>query len=93
MPTTQQQQQDHGIVRTWFVDNAFGFIRPDRGGPDVFVNLRKVAGGQSLCCGDRVRYELATNPRNGKLEAIDVVSTATREAAVLPVRAKVNLVG
>jgi cold shock protein len=58
-----------GAVKCWFVDKAYGFIKPDSGGDDVFVHVRQVAGGEGLCVGDRVQFEMGSNPRNGKPEA------------------------
>jgi cold shock protein len=57
-----------GTVKRWN-DNGYGFIKPDSGA-DVFVHIREVLGGRDeLYAGDRVSYELGTNPRNGRTEA------------------------
>ncbi|MFB9264818.1 cold-shock protein [Bradyrhizobium erythrophlei] len=59
-----------GIVK-WFNPNkGYGFIRPDDGGPDVFVHTRAVekAGHTGLAEGARVSYELKAG-RTGRMSA------------------------
>jgi CspA family cold shock protein len=49
-----------GTVK-WFSDaKGYGFITPDRNGPDVFVHYTGVAddGFRTLAEGDRVEYEV-----------------------------------
>ena len=58
-----------GIVKTRFVDKSYGFISPDIGGNDLFVHRRQVAGDDSLCVGDRVKFAIGINARSGKTEA------------------------
>jgi cold shock protein len=58
-----------GTVK-WF-SGQYGFIVPDDHTKDVFVHLSAVerAGLTTLREGERISYELAANPRNGKLAA------------------------
>ena len=59
-----------GIVKWFNLGKGFGFIRPDGGGPDVFVHISAVekAGYTGLAEGARVSYEAFTG-RNGKMSA------------------------
>ncbi|WP_194825101.1 cold-shock protein [Nocardia sp. XZ_19_231] len=61
-----------GVV-TWFDGGkGFGFITPDAGGPDVFVEYTELVGGgfRTLRDGQRVEYTV-TETRRGP-EAHDV---------------------
>ena len=59
-----------GIVKWFNPTKGYGFIKPDGGGPDVFVHVSAVqkAGYTSLAEGARISYELLTG-RNGKSSA------------------------
>ena len=59
-----------GIVKWFNPTKGYGFIRPDAGGPDVFVHISAVekAGLTSLAEGVRISYELMTG-RSGKTSA------------------------
>jgi CspA family cold shock protein len=59
-----------GIVKWFNPTKGFGFIRPDGGGPDVFVHISAVekAGYTNLAEGARISYELVTK-RDGKTAA------------------------
>ena len=50
---------------------GFGFIALDDGSPDVFVHVSAVeqAGMRTLHEGQRVSFELVTDPRRGKTNA------------------------
>jgi CspA family cold shock protein len=51
-----------GTVK-WFNDTkGYGFIKPDGGGPDVFVHISAVekAGYTGLADGAKISYELVT---------------------------------
>jgi cold shock CspA family protein len=62
-----------GKVVFWSDERGFGFIQRDDGGADVFVHARQlIAGSGELQAGDRVRFEIGTNSRSGKTEALDV---------------------
>ena len=58
----------------WFnAQKGFGFIKPDDGSKDVFVHISAVerAGMYQLNEGQKLSYDLVTNPKNGK-EAAEV---------------------
>ena len=54
-----------GTVK-WFNDaKGFGFIRPEQGGPDVFVHYQQIAGEgfKTLEEGQQVEFELKEGPK------------------------------
>ncbi len=60
-----------GTVK-WFNDQkGFGFIQPDDGGTDVFVHISAVERSNlgSIREGQKIRYELERDDRNGKMSA------------------------
>jgi cold shock protein len=59
-----------GTVKWFNATKGYGFIKPDTGGPDVFVHISAVekAGYTGLAEGAKVSYELVTG-RSGKASA------------------------
>jgi CspA family cold shock protein len=59
-----------GTVKWFNATKGYGFIKPDGGGPDVFVHVSAVerAGYTGLAEGAKLSYELVTT-RNGKTSA------------------------
>jgi len=59
-----------GTVKWFNATKGYGFIKPDGGGADVFVNISAVekAGYAGLAEGAKVSYELVTG-RFGKVSA------------------------
>jgi cold shock protein len=62
-----------GQVKFYIADRGFGFLKPDGGGPDIFVHIS--ACEREPMEGDRVRYEEQISNRTGKPQAINVVPT------------------
>jgi cold shock protein len=61
-----------GTVKKYVADRAYGFIRPDAGGPDIFFHIKAFPLGTIPEFDMRVSYDTAVSPRNGKLEAVGV---------------------
>jgi CspA family cold shock protein len=57
-----------GTVKWFNAQKGFGFIKPDDGSKDVFVHISAVerAGMYQLNEGQKLSYDLVTNPKNGK---------------------------
>ena len=60
-----------GTVKWFNATKGYGFIQPQDGGNDVFVHISAVerAGLSSLAEGQKVLFELKTDPRRGKTSA------------------------
>jgi cold shock protein len=60
-----------GTVKWFNTQKGFGFIAPDDGGKDVFVHISAVerAGIGHLRDGQKVRFELVSDRKSGKLSA------------------------
>ena len=65
-----------GTVKWFNTTKGFGFIQPEGGGADVFVHISAVerAGMQGLKDGQRISFELETDPRKGKTSAVNLKS-------------------
>lgn len=60
-----------GTVK-WFSDiRGFGFIAPDDGGADAFVHISALdrSGIGGLREGQKIGFELVSDPKNGKMSA------------------------
>ena len=60
-----------GTVKFFNDQKGFGFITSDDGSGDVFVHISAVerAGWSSLNEGQRVSFDVVTDPRKGKTNA------------------------
>jgi CspA family cold shock protein len=63
-----------GTVKFFNVQKGFGFIVQDGGGPDVFVHISAVerAGMTNLVEGQKLRFDVQTDPRKGKSAAANL---------------------
>ncbi len=63
-----------GTVKWFNATKGYGFIQPDDGGADVFVHISAVeqSGMSSLNEGQKVSFEVRTDPRKGKTAAADL---------------------
>jgi len=60
-----------GTVKWFNAQKGYGFIQPEDGSKDVFVHISAVerSGFSDLREGQRVKFELRRDPRNGKTSA------------------------
>ena len=60
-----------GVVKWFNGQKGYGFIQPDDGGKDVFVHISAVerSGLSDLFEGQKISFELKTDPRRGKSSA------------------------
>ena len=60
-----------GTVKFFNTSKGFGFIAPDGGGQDVFVHISAVerAGLNGLNEGQKVSFEVVSDPKRGKSSA------------------------
>jgi len=60
-----------GTVKWFNGQKGYGFIQPDDRGNDVFVHISAVerAGRSSLMEGQKISFEVKTDPRRGKTSA------------------------
>ncbi|GGG36328.1 cold-shock protein [Caldovatus sediminis] len=63
-----------GTVKWFNSQKGFGFIQPEGGGADVFVHISAVerAGIGNLAEGQRVTFDIETDPRRGKTSATNL---------------------
>jgi CspA family cold shock protein len=60
-----------GTVKWFNTTKGYGFIKPDAGGPDVFVHISAVqrSGLAGLDENQKITYELVQDRRSGKYAA------------------------
>ncbi len=63
-----------GTVKFFNAQKGFGFIVQDGGGPDVFVHISAVerSGMNHLVEGQKLSFEIETDPRRGKTAAANL---------------------
>ena len=68
-----------GTLKKWVGDRGFGFIKQNRGGPDIFLHLSQLLGSgidpYTLREGDPLSFDIGTD-RNNKPIAINVQQLA-----------------
>jgi CspA family cold shock protein len=63
-----------GLVKFFARDRGYGFIKPDDGGPDVFLHASALeqAGIRNLLEGARISFDVAIDQRKSKTNAQNV---------------------
>ena len=56
---------DTGTVKFFNTDKGFGFIKPDKGGSDIFVHITAVqaSGLTGLAENQKVTFDVVTGPK------------------------------
>lgn len=64
-----------GTVKFFNADKGFGFIKPDNGGPDIFVHITalQAAGLHSLNEGQKVAFDVEPDKKGKGPKAINLV--------------------
>jgi CspA family cold shock protein len=66
-------EKSYGVVNWFDGQRGFGFVTPDEGGSDVFVDVSDLASASELCAGQRVRYLAGGTRHWPKAEAVQAV--------------------
>ena len=65
-----------GIIKKFFVDRHFGFVRPDDGGPDVFLHGSTLTYANinisSINEGAAVEFDSGPSPRSNRLQVTSI---------------------
>lgn len=62
-----------GVVKKWFDEKGYGFIKPEDGSDDVFMHFSQWKGeGKKPTVDDKVTYDIGKNPKNQKPQAENV---------------------
>jgi len=67
-----------GQVMSWNEERGFGFIKPDKGGDDVFAHASGLRDGDALLEGSEVTFEEVYDDRKGKYRAEGVTGCCDR---------------
>jgi CspA family cold shock protein len=74
-PATSSAQRTGltGTIAHWNRERGFGFAQRDDGRSDLFVHINAVAAdADELRIGQRISFDVGTDPKSGKTRAIDV---------------------
>lgn len=68
--------RETGTVARFMDEKGFGFIKPDRGGKDIFVHHSAIQGSgfKTLQQGARVEFDLVQDPKGPRAENVSVIS-------------------
>ena len=90
--TSEGQVMKIGTVRWFNLQKGYGYIHPDDGSPNVFVDRSVVesAGMSDLMGGDRVTFEFQRDERTGKASAVSLKSYVIITTAHLDDRVTTN---
>lgn len=74
LATQEGRTMATGVVKMFNTERGFGFIKPDDGGPDVFLHISALeqAGIGSLPVGARISFDEVMDQRKGKTNAQNV---------------------
>jgi cold shock protein len=63
-----------GIIKKFFPDRGYGFVKPDDGGADVFLHQATLTycNIASVQEGDAVIFEVGKSPRSGRDQVTDI---------------------
>ncbi|KAB0537638.1 cold-shock protein [Pseudochrobactrum algeriensis] len=66
-----------GVVKFFNGEKGFGFIKPDNGGPDIFVHISAVqaSGLTNLADNQKVSFETEPDRRGKGPKAVDISIT------------------
>jgi len=62
-----------GTVITWYQEKGFGFIKPEKGGDDLFAHASNLKDGDAMKEGTEVTYVERYDDRKGKYRAEEVL--------------------
>jgi len=70
------EMAQQGTVKFFNAEKGYGFIKPDEGGPDIFVHVTAVerAGLSTLNEGQRIAYEIEADKKGKGPKAVDLVA-------------------
>lgn len=65
-----------GTVKFFNTDKGYGFIKPDAGGPDIFVHVTALqsAGMQGLKEGQKISFDIEPDKKGKGPKAINLVA-------------------
>lgn len=61
-----------GVIKKYFDERGFGFLKPDDGGGDVFFHAKNLAVPWEPQERARVEYEIGHDPASGRTRAENV---------------------
>ena len=65
-----------GIIRRYYPEKGFGFIRGDDGG-EAFLHIHQAGNVKEPKEGQRVRFETGNDPPDGRLPSVTFIELLT----------------